>query len=296
MEQAHHRLREVRRQRVAPPRDEAAIIAWNSYVILGLIEAYKALGEEEYLYAARTAAHALLPHHTELQRIHKEDRWYGEAFAEDYAAFTLALIHLYTVTGNDLYLLKAQEFMEKSIELFYDPKEQVFCFTAKNLRVYPVRRKDIFDTSTPSSNSLFAEALWRLSRYFLRTDYEEKVQLILSRLRRQMAENPTLASHFLQVALLEEKSPLAVIVRGADIRLLWQRYEPAIGWVGYLIQDETTIPALNSYTGQHSKGSYYLCTYGACRPPVPTLELLWDSIEAEKARLAHASSGKSMHE
>lgn len=289
LEEAHRRLRIARQQRPSPPRDDAAIIAWNSYAILGLIEAYKTFGEERYLYAARQAVHALLPTDTtDLQRIHKEDRWYGEAFAEDYAAFTLALIHLYTVTGNDTYLLRAYEFMEKSLELFYDPKEQVFCFTARTLRVYPIRRKDIFDTSTPSSNSLFAEALWRLSKYFQRQDYEEKVQIILSRLRKQMAENPTLATYFLQVALLEERAALAVFYRGADILPLWSRYEPVIGWVGYLSQGETSIPALSSYA-QASEGSWFVCTYGACLPPVSRIEDLWGIVEAEKHRLFPAS-------
>ncbi|MCS7162897.1 MAG: thioredoxin domain-containing protein [Bacteroidia bacterium] len=284
--EAHMRLRQVRRQRVPPERDEAAIIAWNSYAILGLIEAYKALQEPSYLYAARRAVHALLPSTgVDLQRIHKEDRWYGEAFAEDYAAFTVALIALYTVTGNETYLLRALDFMERSLELFYDPQEGVFCFTAHTLRFMPERRKDIFDTSTPSSNSLFAEALWRLSRYFQRSDYQEKVERILARLRRQLAENPTLASHFLQVALLEERSPFAVIYRGPSIAPLWSRYAPEIGWVGFVAQEETAIPAFTSYTGL-SPEHWCLCTYGACLRPVADLETLWQLIEQEKRRLA----------
>lgn len=288
---AYTHLGEVRRRRTPPDRDEAAILAWNSYAILGLVQAYKALGDPKHLYAARMAAHTLLEAYgSELHRIHKEDRWYGEAFAEDYAAFTLALIHLYTVTGTDEYLLQANSLMQKSLELFYDTTEKVFCFTAKNLRFYPNRRKDIFDTSTPSSNSLFAEALWYLSRYFQLPDYEEKVLFILSRLRRQMAENPTLAGHFLQVALLEECAPLGVFYRGPEIRPLWSRYEPAIGWVGYLPEPETRIPALMSYAS-HPPEKWFLCTYGACLPPVETSEELWALVEAQKATLSKPSLG-----
>jgi len=285
LEEAHARLRTHRNQRTPPPRDEAAIISWNSYAIWGLVEAYKALGEPLYLYAAREVAHTLLEAFSDsLQRLHKEDRWYGEAFAEDYAAFIVALIHLYTVTGTERYLIRAQAFLEKSLELFYDEKEQVFCFTAKTLRVFPVRRKDIFDTSTPSSNSLFAEALWRLAKYFQRADYEEKVRVILGRLRRQMAENPTLASHFLQVALLEEACPLALIYRGSHLLSFWKRYEPQIGWVGYITSPESAIPALKSYA-EAPEGTWCLCTWGACRLPVHSEEAFWQQVEVEKERL-----------
>lgn len=286
LEAAYQKLAEVRARRTPPPRDEAAILAWNAYVILGLVQAYKALGDSKHLYAARAAAHTLLESYgSELHRIHKEDRWYGEAFAEDYAAFTVALIHLYMVTGTDAYLLQAHSLMQRGLDLFYDSNEKVFCFTAKNLRFYPTRRKDIFDTSTPSSNSLFAESLWYLSRYFQLPDYEEKVLYILSRLRRQMAENPTLAGHFLQVALLEECAPFGVFYRGSDIQPLWRRYEPAISWVGHIAEPETHIPALRSYA-TYPPEKWFLCTYGACLPPVDTIDQLWSLVDGQKAALS----------
>lgn len=285
LESAYQQLRMVRQQRTPPLRDDAAIVAWNSYSIWGLIEAYKALGDIRYLAGARQAAHVLLEQKTNgIQRIQKDNLWYGEAFAEDFAAFALALIHLYTVTGTESYLLQAKEIAQHGIQTFYDEGEGVFAFTAQALRILPTRRKDIFDTSTPSSNSLFLEVLWRLSRYFHDTSYEEKVHRILSRLMEKMVNNPTLASHFLQVALLESRAPLAVIYRGEDIAPLWQRYEPAIGWIGFLRESETAIPAFKSYTGA-APGQWFLCTYGACLPPVPSLEVLWSAIEQEKGRL-----------
>lgn len=291
LETAHEQLRAARAKRTPPLRDDAAIVAWNGYAILGLIEAYKALGNPEYLTAARQAAHVLLEQQRDILRIRKDDLWYGEAFAEDYAAFILSLIHLYTVTGNESYLSRAAELMERSLELFYDKKEGVFTFTARALRTFVGRRKDIFDTSTPSSNSLFVEILWRLSRYYHKGEYEEKARLILSRLEDKMVENPTLASHFLQVALLESQAPFSVIYRGSDISPLWHRYEPSIGWVGFVSHEETTIPALRSYAAEPAE-RWFLCTYGACLPPTDSIEKLWEVLDKEKSRLFHPESTK----
>jgi hypothetical protein len=99
-----------------------------------------------------------------------------------------------------------------------------------------------------------------------------------------MAENPTLASHFLQVALLEEACPLALIYRGENFLSFWRRYEPQIGWVGYITSPESAIPALKSYA-EAPEGTWCLCTWGACRLPVHSEEAFWQQVEAEKERL-----------
>jgi uncharacterized protein YyaL (SSP411 family) len=285
LEKIYERLRPIRAQRPKPFRDEAAIISWNAYAIWGLVEAYKALGDNSYLYAAQTAAHALLPAQGSLHRLHKENSWYGEAFAEDYAALPLALIHLYTATGNETYLEKALALTEEGIQLFYDPKEQVFLFATQDMRGISLRRKDVFDTSTPSSNALFAEVLWFLGHYFQREDFHQKVRIILSRMRQQLVQNPILTAYLLRTALRETQPLLSLIYRGQAIEPFWKQYEPLIGWIGYVRSPETRIPATASYA-YYPEGKWCLCVGNACRPPAPDLDTLWQYIKEEKARLS----------
>lgn len=285
LEKLYAQLRPIRAQRPQPFRDEAAIISWNAYAIWGLVEAYKALGEESYLYAAQTAAHALLPQQGSLQRLHKENQWYGEAFAEDYAALALVLIHLYTATGNELYLEKALTITEEGIQLFYDPKQQVFLFAAQDMRGISLRRKDVFDTSTPSSNAMFVEVLWLLGHYFQREDFHEKVRLIVSRLRQQLMQNPALTAYLLRTTSWEAFARLSLIYRGQAIEPFWKRYEPIIGWVAYVRSSETRIPATAGYA-HYPEGNWCLCVGNACRPPAPDIETLWKYIEEEKNRPA----------
>jgi len=284
LEKLYEQLRPVRAKRPKPFRDEAAIISWNAYVVWGLVEAYRAIGDATYLYAAQTAAHALMPAEGSLQRLHKENNWYGEAFAEDYAALALALIQLYTVTGNELYLQKALDITEEGIRLFYDPKEQVFLFATQDMRGISLRRKDIFDTSTPSSNAMFAEVLWLLGHYFQREDFHQKVRVILSRMRQQLVNNPVLTAYLLRTALREAYAPLALIYRGKDITPFWKRYEPAIGWVGYVVSPDTRIPATAGYA-HYPEGKWCLCVGNACRPPASDIETLWKYVEEEKSRV-----------
>ncbi len=288
LERLYEQLRPVRAQRPKPFRDEAAIISWNAYVVWGLVEAYKALGDQTYLYAAQTAAHALLPAEGSLHRLHKENNWYGEAFAEDYAALALALIHLYTATGNELYLQKALTITEEGLQLFYDPKEQVFLFATQDMRGISLRRKDIFDTSTPSSNAVFAEVLWLLGHYFQRDDFHQKVRIILSRMRQQLTQNPILSAYLLRTALREAYASLSLIYRGQNIEPFWKRYEPRIGWIGYVLTADTHIPATAGYA-HYPEEKWCLCIGNACLSPAPDIETLWQYINAEKERLAEKS-------
>jgi len=285
LEALYERLRPIRAERPKPFRDEAAIISWNAYAVWGLTEAYKATGEGTYLYAAQTAAHALLSSGSSLQRLNKEDTWYGEAFAEDYAALALALIHLYTVTGNEFYLEKSLYITEEGIHFFYDSKEKVFVFTGTETRGLSMRRKDVFDTSTPSSNALFAEVLWLLSRYYHRADFQEKGRILWARMRQQMTRNPFLTAYLLRTALRETHAPLSLIYRGQVMEPFWGRYEPVVGWVGYVRSSDTRIPVTAAYA-HYPEEKWCLCIGNACRPPVPDIAAVWTYIDEEKARIS----------
>ncbi len=289
LETVYERLRQARTHKVAPFRDDAAIISWNAYAIWGIIEAYKALNDMSYLSAAYAAAHALMPKSDDLNRVQKEEVWYGEAFAEDYAALALALIHLYTVSGNETYLEKAKSLTDRGIELFYDQKEKVFCFTSQNTKGFSVRRRDIFDTSTPSSNALFAEVLSLLRRYYQHQPYASMLEVMLARLHQQMSHNPILTAYAILVALREEFAPLSLIYRGTDISPLWRLYEPRIGVVGFVRTKETHIPLLAGYE-HYPEGKWCLCLHeGACRMPVSTVEELAHLITAESKTLPKPS-------
>jgi uncharacterized protein YyaL (SSP411 family) len=242
LEKIYEQLRPIRAQRPQPFRDEAAIISWNAYAIWGLVEAYKALGEESYLYAAQTAMHALLPQQGSLQRLHKENQWYGEAFAEDYAALALALIHLYTATGNELYLEKALAITEEGIQLFYDSREQVFLFAAQDMRGISLRRKMSSILAHPLPMPCSPKRCGSSGITFSGRTFHEKVRVILSRLRQQLIQNPALTAYLLRTALREAFARLSLIYRGQAIEPFWKQYEPVIGWVGYVRSADTRIP------------------------------------------------------
>jgi len=129
-------LQKLRQTREYPFIDKKVQVSWSSMMINSLFT----LGaiDSKYNTVAVKSLDALLEtmfidgtlYHTTL--IHKTPK--VEAFLEDYAFLCQALINAYKYTGNELYLINAQRFVNKALEEFYDKGQWNFSvgeFTTK---------------------------------------------------------------------------------------------------------------------------------------------------------------------
>jgi uncharacterized protein YyaL (SSP411 family) len=92
-------------------------------------------------------------YHTTL--IHKQPK--VEAFLEDYAFVSQALLTAFKYTQNELYLIHAQRFVNKALEEFYD--KGVWNFSSGEFAV----KAEITDSTYTSSVSIMVDALMTLS-------------------------------------------------------------------------------------------------------------------------------------
>lgn len=167
-------LLEARQRRPRPFRDDKVITAWNALAIEGLARTGAAFGRADYLEAACQAAdflHRFLWHGNRLYHYCREGKLGCPALLDDYAALICALIHLVGATGRWAYLHWARELAEQMIELFADPEGGGFFFTPHDLDPVLVRRRDLFDSPTPSGNGLAAWGLLSLGILLGRSDY-----------------------------------------------------------------------------------------------------------------------------
>ncbi len=121
-------LQKIRAKRVYPFIDQKVQVSWSAMMIKSLF----ILGaiDEKYTDRATKSLDALLKtmyidgtlYHTTL--IHKTPKI--EAFLEDYAFLSSALITAYKHTQNELYLINAQRFANKALEEFYKKGEWLF--------------------------------------------------------------------------------------------------------------------------------------------------------------------------
>ena len=121
-------LQKIRQNRTYPFIDKKIQVSWSSMMIKSLFT----LGAVDAKYTQRAIKNldALLKtmyidsklYHTTL--IHKTPKI--EAFLEDYAFLSAALINAFKFTQDEFYLIQAQRFVNKALEEFYDNGEWSF--------------------------------------------------------------------------------------------------------------------------------------------------------------------------
>lgn len=151
-------LEEKRRSRSLPLTDKKIITAWNSIMIMGLAEAAIIWPTEDFLPKAEKAAKFILENMMQedgrLKRVHIHGQTYRDGFLEDYAWLSRALIRLYKVTQNEMYLNKALGLVDLTDKYFRDENRQAYYFSASDDEV-SVRIKQGHDTgSLPAANAV----------------------------------------------------------------------------------------------------------------------------------------------
>jgi len=151
-------LQSVREKRKYPFIDKKVQTSWSAMMITSLFK----LGavDKQYKEKAVKSLDKLLEtmfidgklYHTTL--IHKEPK--VEAFLEDYAFISQALLTAFKQTQNELYLIHAQRFVNKALEEFYD--KGLWNFSSGEFAV----KAEITDTTYTSSVSVIIDALMSL--------------------------------------------------------------------------------------------------------------------------------------
>lgn len=154
-------LQEIRAKREYPFIDKKIQTSWSSMMIKALFT----LGDIDAMYKQRAikSLDKLLKtmyidsklYHTTL--IHKTPK--VEAFLEDYAYLTQALIVAFNSTGNEHYLIQAQRFANLALEKFYERGSWYFSKGEFQTRA------EIADNTYTSSVSIMVDALLSLSTY-----------------------------------------------------------------------------------------------------------------------------------
>ncbi|MCR4413577.1 MAG: thioredoxin domain-containing protein, partial [Thermoguttaceae bacterium] len=187
-------LFEARSKRIRPGRDDKVVVAWNGLMIEALARAAAALGEPRYLRAARTAADFLL---TDLRRddgrlwhTWRAGRPSIDGFLDDYAALVNGLLWLYEAEFDERWIDEALRLAEQMVDRFADRDRGGFFMAAADHGSLIVRKKDLFDSATPSGGGLATAVLGRLGRLCGRGDFLELAERALQDALPRMEQFP----------------------------------------------------------------------------------------------------------
>lgn len=205
LERAKTLLLTTRNKRQLPIRDEKIIASWNGLMISAFAKGAVALQNDRYLKAARKAALFVLDHmfvNNRLHRCHKDGMVKTAGFLEDYTFMTRALIDLYEIDRDSVWLEKAKTLETITHELFKDETRGGFFMTATESDPLIAREKTGSDNAIPSGNSIALMNLLRLDAFFPDAGYVKTAEHLMKAFSKQISFNPIAFSTMLQGVFL----------------------------------------------------------------------------------------------
>ncbi|HEY0046751.1 MAG TPA: thioredoxin domain-containing protein [Flavobacterium sp.] len=264
-------LLDHRAQRVRPRLDDKCLTSWNALMLKGYVEAYKALGTEEYLQRALSNAdfikRSVWTDEGNLMHSYKNGKSTINGYLEDYCFVINAFIALFQVTLDEHWLHDAKQLTNYCFDHFYDPKSGFFSFTSNLEEGLITKHYEIEDNVIPASNSVMAGNLHALSVYFGNMHYEE----VYSRMLMHIIPNidyPSAFSNWLAVYLESSCNNFELAVCGSsaveDIKYLSAIYLPHVLLAG------STRPSDLPFLSDRFKADetlYYVCKNKSCDLP-----------------------------
>ncbi len=280
-EQRIHACKEIlfkrRESRSRPRLDDKILTSWNALMVKALIEASRYLKNETYLKMALMTIEflegAVVRKDGSLFHNHKEGNSTIAGFLEDYALLIDAYIHVYEVTFEERWIIRALELTDHCLDHFLKPTGDLFFFTSDQEAVTVRRSVETADNVIPASNSVMAMNLFRLSCLYPDRNYGHTANRMLRTMRESILENPNSHAHWMHMPLFDAYPFREVVITGESAhdfgRSLRHHYFPNTLFAGAI--QEGSLSLLKGRI-QKDKTLIYICEAGACNLPVSSPE------------------------
>ncbi len=275
LKSAREQLFLVRNKRIKPSLDDKILLSWNALMISAFAKAFEALNTEGYQKTAVDALDFILIHFKNSEggyfHTYKNGQAQYAAFLEDYAYLIEALLDVYGFTWNTKYLINAKELTDYVLDNFYDPADGLFYFTSKNQTDILLRKKELYDSATPSGNSTMVKNLSRLGVIFDNPTYKNAHFELLKTVVDSVKMYPTSFSKWASSMLSLVHPPFEIAVLGDDafdksliINTLFLPNKILMA----SIDKNTDFPLLDRPT---TEGGIFVCQNYTCQLPVQTV-------------------------
>ena len=177
----------------------------------------------------------------------------------------------------------AQKLADKCIENYYDDKSKLFFFTSKTEDFVIRRTLETGDNVIPASNSIMGKNLFKLSRMFLSSKFEEIATSMLTKMQERMKEHPESHANWLHLVLYNN-SPFFEVAIVGDTALekkvaLQSNYLPNSVFAGAAQNGDLDL-VKNRYL--EDKTLIYICLQGACKLPIDSIDETLSKLQPEK--------------
>ncbi len=275
IEKCTKNLLAVRGKRTAPGLDDKSLTSWNALMMKAFLDAYRVFRKEEYLnMALKNATFILenqLQNNSKLFHTYKNGKSSVNGFLDDYAFLIEAFIAFYENTFDEKWLYSAKDLTGIVLKDFYDQEKSFFYFNSKEDRSLISRPSEFQDNVIPSSNSVMAKNLFKLSHFFDNKNYRDISEKLLKNIYSQLEKYPqayfnwldllmNFTYKFYEIAILGENAKNELIeinkkylpnkvvagnTENSDLYLLKNRWKSKETWL-YVCQNQTCLVPVQS--------------------------------------------------
>ena len=248
---------DYRKSRASLPMDHKILTAWNALAAAAFANAYRILGQPEYLSAARRTEAFIARELTEGDKVFSvitDGKRGGAGFLDDYAFYIFALIAMHQATREAEYLERAAMLTEAAAREYFDEEAGGFYFSGRRNEQLILNTKETYDGAMPSGNSVMA---YNLKRLAMLTKSETLYRLSEKQnnfMNAQAAGYPAGYGFYLY-AMLPVKEVVCVPAKPEDAADIKVRSDWAF-----------RVGEASEYPLKDGKTTFYICREGACLP------------------------------
>jgi uncharacterized protein YyaL (SSP411 family) len=256
-----------------PLQDPKALTCWNALLVVGLAEAHRALPKNGYDKMATALLDTLL--HTvcangKIAHQYLHGAAEGDGFLDDYSSMGKALIEVFLLTGNEVYLEHAKQTATSIEKLF--PLEGAFRLYTNAFDSNWQKQLEIEDNVIPSANSMWADFFHSVGLLADHTDWKTQAQRALSAIHTKVFRYGPNFSNWLEQGLIQAFGSKELVITGPGAKAAAEDLQRTYLQPGTLILWSEEPSDLAHFKGRISTTlTYYLCSNNACQ--LPTTEL-----------------------
>ncbi len=270
-------LIKARDKRSMPNIDDKILTSWNGLMINAFIDAYRVFKDKDFLDVASSSAEFIVKNMKKtdggLYHSHKDGKSKINGYLEDYAASIQAFLNLYENTLDEKWLNTSNDLMKYTYKNFFNAETNMFYFTSKLDDKLISRTVEFRDNVIPSSNSIMANNLFKLSHYFDNKKYLNSSQQMVNNIKDQIELYPGGFSNWMNLILNINKNFYEIAVVGdkaiEKIKELNENYLPNKIIIGSL--ESNPLPLLKNRFVE-GETYIYVCVNKACKMPVKTVK------------------------
>ena len=269
----------IKEDRTKPRIDDKIIVSWNALAIIGLIDAYDAFKNEDYIRLAKSMFKELKDNSYrkgKLIHTYKENQ-FQEGVLEDYAYLSKAAMRLFQATGNISYFDFSKKVIDNALELFNDEQSDLLKYS-NNEELF-TKVISIDDGVTPSPNSIIAEQLFSIGHVIFDDEYLDLSDKMVSAVQKIIDGNINSYSVWANNILNRVESFYEIAVIGPNAKLITDEITKNFTPNTIVVQSniESKIPLFIDRFFE-DETYIYVCQNKTCQRPETNIKLALEQV------------------